>query len=64
MKVIEPKYDLWGCLEALMALEAAIRDHINNMHMDMYIIEVTDFKSKERFGRRSFYRAIALLLCP
>ena len=31
----EVRFDLRGCLEALVASEAIIRDHIINMHMDM-----------------------------
>ena len=32
----EVKFELWGCLEAVVASEAAKKDsyHINNMHMD------------------------------
>ena len=32
-----------------MASEAIKRDHISNMHIDMQVIEVTDFKSDVRF---------------
>ena len=31
----EVRFDLPGFLEAVVASEAAIRDHISNMHMDM-----------------------------
>ena len=34
----EVRFDLRGCLEAVVASEAAIRDKINNMHLDMYVI--------------------------
>ena len=31
----EVKFDLRVCLETVVALEATIREHIINMHMDM-----------------------------
>ena len=45
----EARYDLCGCLEAVMASEAtkiAVRD---NMHNDTRVIEIADFKSEVKF---------------
>ena len=36
----EVRFDLQGCLEALVASEAIIWDHISNMNMDMLVVEV------------------------
>ena len=47
-------FDIWGCLEAVVASEAAKKSpyHISSMHMDMYVIRVTDFKSEAIFDLR------------
>ena len=41
----EVRFDLQCCLEAVVASEVTIRATINNMHTDIKVIEVTDFKS-------------------
>ena len=43
-----------------MASEAAKRaqNHINNMHIDMWVIGVTDFKSEVRFDLRGSLAAL------
>ena len=47
----EVSYDLQGCLEAVVASEADKKDpyHMNNLHMDKWVTEVTDFKPEVRF---------------
>ena len=40
-----------------MASVASIRDHISNMHMEMKVIDVTDFKYEVRFDLRGCFEA-------
>ena len=45
----EVRFDLRGLLEAVMATEASKLVVRGNMHMDIRVIEVTDFKSEVKF---------------
>ena len=47
-----------------MASEDAIRDYINNMHMDMKVIEVTYFKSDVTFDLFGYLKAAVALEEP
>ena len=52
--ISEVGYDLRGCLEANMASEASKMADIDNMHIHVRVIQVTDLNSEVRSDPRGF----------